>query len=138
MIQRCFDAAIPNHFAAHPDIAPHVGGPIDFTQAMRETAAYFFGEHGGLIFEWCAPGTYEVHIMLTREGRGAWGIQATQEALEQLNADRVWARIDPTNRPLAVHAIKSGFREVERRNLYPAGQPVPYRIFEWRKVCHPQ
>lgn len=138
MIFHCTDADIPNRFAAHPDIAPHIGGPIDFTQAMRETAAYFFGEHGGLIFEWCAPGIYEVHIMLTRAGRGSWGLRATQAALEQLNADRVWARIDPMNRPLVMHAIKSGFREVETRNLYPAGEPVSYRIFEWRNACRQQ
>lgn len=136
MIARCFDAAIPNHFAAHPDIAPHIGGPILFDDAMRETAAFFFGEHGGLIFEWCAPRTYEAHIMLTREGRGRWGLEATRQALDELKAERVWARIDPANRPLAMHALKAGFREVERRNLYPG--PAPYRIFEWRSICPPQ
>lgn len=134
MIWRCRDPHIPNHFARHPDIAPHIGGPVDFTGAMRDTAVFYFGIHGGLIFEWCAPGTYEAHIMLTKAGRGQWGLAATKAALTQLKAERVWARIDPVNRPLAIHALKAGFREVERRTLYPAGEPKAYRIFEWRKT----
>lgn len=131
MIRRVYDPVIPSAFSAHPDIAPHVGGPLNFTDAIRETAAFFFGEHGGLIFEWCAPGTYEAHIMLTREGRGKWGLDATRLALAELGAERVWARIDPDHRPLAMHALKSGFREVGRKSLYPG--PKTYRIFEWRK-----
>lgn len=133
MLERVTDPAILNHFSAHADIAPYVGGPIDFTNAMRETAVFLFGEHGGFIFEWCAPDTYEAHVMLTRDGRGAWGWNAAKQALEALGAKRVWARVD--NRPLALFVRRLGFREVETRTLYPAGQPVITRIFEWRNEC---
>lgn len=136
MLERVTDPAIPNYFAAHPDIAPTVGGPIDFTNAIRDTAVFLFGERGGFIFEWCAPDTYEAHVMLTREGRGAWGWNAAKQALEGLGAQRVWARVD--NRPLALFVRRLGFREAETRTLYPAGEPVVTRIFEWRNECPQQ
>ncbi len=133
LLDRTYRPEIPGYFSAHPDIAPYVDGPIDFTDAMRETAVFLFGEHGGLIFEWCAPGVYEAHIMLTREGRGAWGIAATKEALLKLGAEHVWARIMPGNRPLMMHASLCGFRKVELRTLHDGDEPVAYQIYEWRK-----
>lgn len=133
MIAETRDPSIINYFAAHPEIAPDIGGPLDFTKAMRPTARYFFGEHGGLIFEWCAPGTYEVHVMLTCEGRGRAGVEIVKQALELLGADHVWARIQKPH--VALFARWSGFREVEQRTLYVAGEASEWRIFEWRKQC---
>lgn len=127
MIRPITDPDIINHFANHPDIAIN----CDFSGAIRETARFYFGEHGGLIFEWCAPGTWEVHIMLTKAGRGRWGLEAVQDALTQLGAERVWARIQEPK--VAIFARWSGFREVEQRTLYADGEPSIWRIFEWRK-----
>ena len=132
LLDRTYRADILNYFAAHPEIAPYVGGPIDFTNAMHDANVYLFGEHGGLLFNWCAPRIYEVHIMLTRAGRGAWGIAATKEALAKLGADMVWARIEPGNRPLSQHAVRCGFRRVELKTLYALGQSKPYYLYEWR------
>jgi len=133
LLDRTYRPDILNYFAAHPDIAPAIGGPCDFTNAIRETTVYLFGEHGGLMFEWCAPDTYEVHIMLTKPGRGAWGYHATKEALRKLGAGKVWARIDPNNRALAIHASACGFQRVELKTLYVAGVPKAYHIYEWSK-----
>lgn len=133
MIERVYDPAIINAFSQHPEIVDEIGGPLDFTEAMRETAEYYFGEHGGLIFEWCAPGTYEVHVMLTRAGRGRAGVEIVKQALELLGADHVWARVQKPH--VALFARWSGFREVEQRTLYVAGEPSVWRIFEWRKPC---
>lgn len=123
------DPDVLNHFANHPDIA--MG--LDLTGSIRETALFLFGEHGGFLFEWTAPDTYEVHVMLTKAGRGAWGFAAALEAREAIGAGRLWARIDPANRALAYFTRKAGFREVETRTLYAGDAPAQWRIFEWRK-----
>ena len=133
LLDRTFRPEILNYFSAHPDIAPHVGGPLDFTNSIRETSVFLFGEHGGLMFEWCAPDTYEAHIMLTKQGRGAWGITATKEALVKLNAGRVWARIAVHNRALAIHAAICGFKRVETKTLWVGDDPHQYHIYEWSK-----
>ena len=133
LLDRTYRADLVNWFAAHPDIAPAIGGPIDFTSAIRETTVFLFGEHGGLIFEWCAPDTYEAHIMLTKAGRGAWGIEATKEALRKLGAGKVWARIVPDNRALAMHAVRCGFERLGIKTLYVGGEPRQYHIYEWSK-----
>lgn len=130
MIQRTFDAALINSFANHPDINPALGGQqLDFSGAIRDGTVFLFGEHGGYIFEWCAPGFYEGHVMLTRPGRGAWGLNALREALAALDAN-VWARVN--DRALAWFVTQAGFREVERRTLYAPAE-AEWRIFEWRK-----
>ena len=129
LLDRTYRPDIPAYFSGHPDIVQAIGGPLDFTRAFAEGTQFYFGEHGGLMFEWCAPSTYEVHIMLTKAGRGAWGVAATKEALRKLDASRVWARIIPANRPLAIHARLCGFRKVELRTL--AGKA--YHLYEWSK-----
>jgi len=129
LLDRTYRPDIPAYFSAHPDIVQAIGGPLDFTQAFARGTQFYFGEHGGLMFEWCAPRTYEVHIMLTKAGRGAWGVAATKEALRKLDASRVWARIVPANRPLAIHAQLCGFRKVELRVL----SDKAYHLYEWSK-----
>lgn len=132
LLDRTYRADLVNWFAAHPDIAPHIGGAVDFSNAIRETTIFLFGEHGGLIFEWHGPGVYEAHIMLTKAGRGAWGVAATKEALRKLEADLVWARIVPGNKPLAIHAAKCGFKRVALKTMHVADVPQVYHIYEWR------
>jgi RimJ/RimL family protein N-acetyltransferase len=73
--------------------------------------------------------------MLTKAGRGPWGFAAAKQARDMIGAERLWARIDPANKPLALFAMKAGFREVERRTLYQGETPHEWRIFEWRKEC---
>lgn len=108
----CTDAVIPNRFASHPDIAPDVNGPIDFTGAMNVSNVFLFGEHGGMIFEWKGPRTFEVHVMATKAGRGAWIFAATREAIgfmDAMGANHLWARIHPDKPHVGVLARQSGF-----------------------------
>jgi hypothetical protein len=136
MIREVRDAAIVNTFAQHPEIAPEIGGALDFTHAMRETAVFLFGEHGGFIYEWCAPETYEVHVMLTKAGRGKWGIEAVHRSLEmmaQRGATHIWARISA--RHIGLFARQAGFHEAGTRTLYHDGQPREWRIMNWRRPC---
>ncbi|SLK03726.1 hypothetical protein [Novosphingobium mathurense] len=142
MIRLCEDPDIINRFANHPEIVSHIGGPCDFSGAMRETNVFLFGEHGGFLFEWTSPETYEVHVMITPEGRGRWGFNAAIEArdmIESLGAKRLWARISDDRPDLALFTRRAGFREVERRVLYAGDVPGEWRIFEWRSErCHQQ
>ena len=131
MIAPTRDPAILNYFANHPDIAMD----LDLTGAIRETAVFLFGDHGGFLFEWSAPDTYEVHVMITKAGRGAWGFAAALEARAMLGASRIWARVAPDAKALAYFTRKAGFREIETRTLYAGDQPAVWRIFEWRKEC---
>jgi hypothetical protein len=137
LIAETRDPAIINHFAAHPEIAPHIGGPLDFTAAIRETAVYLFGEHGGFCYEWCAPGTYEGHVMLTEAGRGQWGLNAGKQSIrmmEERGATHLWCRIHPDDRRTALFVRWCGFEHVGDKTLnHP--EPGLWRIFDWRSEC---
>lgn len=136
MIAETRDPAIINEFAAHPDIAPDICGPIDFTNAIRETAVFLFGEYGGFVYEWCAPGTYEAHVMLTKAGRGTWGFAAVRQSLEMMaakGATHIWCRVrEPHVRFFAIHA---GFRDAGTQTLYHGDEPQSWPILDWRPPC---
>jgi hypothetical protein len=137
MIAETQDVALINHFAAHPDIAPHIGGPLDFTDAVRETTVYLFGDHGGFLFEWTAPATYESHVMLTAAGRGLWGFRAMRQAIAAMQAkgaERLWCRVRPQDEHIAFFARQGGFREAGEMTLYKP-QRALWRILEWRSEC---
>lgn len=140
ILQPTRDARLINGFASHPEVVEGTGCAVDLTGAIRPSNVFLFGEHGGFLFEWCAPGTYEVHVMLTRAGRGRWGFAAALEAratIENMGAERLWARVADERRDLACFTQRSGFREVERRVLFVGDEPSEWRIFEWRsKSCH--
>lgn len=138
MIAQTRDPLVLNRFAAHPDVAANIGGPLDFAGAMRETAIYYFGAHGCFCFEWCAPRTYEIHVMLTAVGRGRWGIAAVKRSLALMMAEHgaahVWARIKGEDKHIALFARWCGFREAEEMTLYTP-EPERWRIYEWRTQC---
>lgn len=125
------DPAVLNHFAQHPDIASEIGGPLDLTDALRETAVFLVGDHGLFCFEWCAPETYEIHVLLTKDGRGVWGFEAIHEALSAMSdrASHIWARVKA--RHIVFYARKAGFREVGEMTLCPG--PERWRIYDWRR-----
>jgi hypothetical protein len=131
MIRETRDPAVLNAFAAHPDIAPHVGGPLDFTAAIRPSTHYHFGEHGGFCYELTAPGTYEVHVMIEPVGRGKWAWAALEESVSLMSArgaETLWARIRADDRHIAAFAQRGGFRDTGRRL-------DDWRIFERRLQC---
>lgn len=121
-----------NYFANHPEIAPHIGGGADFTNAIRETAVFLHGAGGMFIYEWCAPCTYEVHVMLTEAGRGLWGFQAAKDSIAIMvakGADHLWCRIK--DRHVGIFARRAGFRDAGSQVLY-APERATYQILNWR------
>ncbi len=82
MIREVSDPAILNGFANHPEILPDLGGKeLDLSPGVNGSNVFLFGEHGGICWVWSAPGTYEAHVMMTRAGRGLWGVRAGREAI---------------------------------------------------------
>ena len=126
MIAEVSNPAIVNFFANHPD---NNSGPLlDLTGAMGPKTAYFLGKHGGFAFEWTAPGTYEVHAMVVKAGRGRWALDALETALRAMQgrAERFWARIEPDRPEIALFARLAGFRDCGANVL------APWRIYERR------
>lgn len=130
MLRQVWDLAVLNGFSARADIAPAVRGPLDFSGVDRSKTVFLFGDHGGFLFELSAPGEYEVHVMLTEAGRGRWGFAAAMEAravMERRGVKRLWARVDPEMRHLALFTRRAGFSK--------CGEMPPYHIYEWRPEC---
>lgn len=136
MIERVFDPAIINRFANDPEILPHIGGiAMDFSGAMNPANMFLFGVHGGFLYEWKGPQTYEVHVMITPQGRGAWAFAATRQSVRIMadnGANHLWARIHPERRDVAILAIKSGFRSAGTHELDTGQGPVVWQIYNWR------
>ena len=143
MIRSIDDAEIVNGFANHPDIRPDIGGVgrLDLTSAVQEPNVFLFGEHGGFCLSWSAPETYEVHTMITREGRGRWAIEAARSAIEQMierGARQMWTRVHPEARHTAMFTRIMGFREWGTNTLDIGDGPIAWRIFNWRHECQQQ
>lgn len=133
MIREIRDTTVLNQFAARPDIAPAIGGALDFSGVDLDRTVFLFGAFGGFLFELSAPDEYEVHVMLAEAGRGSWGFAAAIEARNEMarrGCRRLWARIDPALRHLVIFTRKAGFVR--------AGDLPPYQIFEWRPTCRQQ
>lgn len=134
MIERVFTATIPNTISAAPEVAPFVSGPIDFTGAMNPANIYLFGAHGGFIFEWKGPETYEVHTMTLASGRGAWVFRAARQALAMMadaGAAHIWARVHPDRDDIKALAVATGLRFA----CTHSHDGVDWRIYNWRTEC---
>jgi hypothetical protein len=115
------------------EVSEEIGGALDFSGVDRGNTIFLGGDQGAFLFERTAPDEYEVHVMLSHAGRGAWGFAAARYArdeMERRGARRLWARIDPAMRHLALFTRRAGFRK--------CGEMPPYDIFEWRKLCRQQ
>lgn len=132
------DPATINSFANHPDILPLITsrGDLDLTNAVKDPNVFLFGEHGGFCFIWSAPETFEVHVMLTKAGRGRWGFEAGKEGVRQMasrGANHLWARIHPERSETGLYARSAGFRDTGISHELDAGDgPIVWRIFNWR------
>lgn len=115
-----------NYFVNHPD---NLDGPqLDMSGAINPKTAFYIGEHGGFAFEWTAPRTFEVHAMVTREGRGKWALDALEYALRAMQdrANHFWCRIHPDAPHIALFARMTGFRMDDTTAL------APWRVFNRR------
>lgn len=140
LLERTFDAELVNWFANHPEIRPGLSGadPLDLAPAMNDANVFLFGDHGGFVFTWSAPQTYEVHVVITEAGRGRWGLDAAQEAVAAMvaaGATHLWTRAHPDRREIAFFAIRAGFRECGVHVLDMGEGPVAWRLFDWRLGC---
>jgi hypothetical protein len=132
------DPAIVNYFANHPDIRPSLGGsgPLELNAGMKPPNVFLFGEHGGFCWTWSAPQTFEVHVMLTRAGRGQWGVAWGREAIRHMAANgaaHLWGRVHPDRPEIAAYARLCGLRDTGTTHELDAGDgPVAWRIFNWR------
>src|SRR5690606_7801399 len=89
VIAETFDASLVNAFANHPAIRPELAGgtePLDLSQGVKPPNVFHFGEHGGILWTWSAPETFEAHVMLTPAGRGKWGVAAGRESIRLMSA----------------------------------------------------
>lgn len=138
MIRETADADEINSFANHPEIRPCLSGdgPLDLTPGIYSPNAYLFGQYGGFCFIWSGPGTYEVHVMITPEGRGAWGVRAGKQAISimaSLGMEHLWARMHPARPEMATYARLCGLSDTGIIHKLDAGDgPVSWRIFNWR------
>jgi hypothetical protein len=118
MLERSFDVDAINAAANHPDVRPYIGpaslGELDFEDAVADTNNWFLmGEHGGFVLVWSAPGVYEVHVFIAREGRGKWASKARQAMLDYAKANgakMLWARIAPTAKFVSLFARRGGMK----------------------------
>lgn len=134
MLDEVQDPSVINAFANHPEIAPLIGsdGDLDLSEAVREPNVFLMGEHGGFCFMWTAPGTFEVHVMLTEAGRGRWGFDAGKagvRAMADRGATQLWACIHPERGETGLFARMAGFADTGMR-LDRDG--VRWRIFNWK------
>ena len=121
MLIRCFDAAIANAAANHPDVRPYLGpsslGMLKFEDAIAEDKNWFLmGEHGGFALVWSAPTVYEVHVFILPEGRGKWAAKARISMLEfakENGAKLLWARISPKAKLVSMFARRGGMKPTE-------------------------
>jgi len=137
VIARVYGPAIVNAFANHPEILPDISddGELDLSPAVQKPNVAHFGAHGGLCWVWTAPDTYEGHVMLTKAGRGKWGISAGRQSvamMQELGARQLWCRVHPDKPHIGVFAAALGLRDTGQFNVLDAGQgPVRWRIFNW-------
>lgn len=126
MIRPVTCPATINYFANHPD--NNIGPLLDFTNAVGPKTAFYIGEHGGFAFEWSAPGTYEVHAMVAKGGRGRWALDAMKTALRAMSerANHFWARVHPDSPHIAMFARLAGFRDCGTDAL------APWRVYSRR------
>lgn len=137
MIAPCRDPAIINSFANHPEIRPFIGGEgdLDLTSITIDPNVALFGEHGGFCLSWTAPGTYEVHTMIVKQGRGRWALEAAREGIDHLvsiGVHHLWTRVHPEARNVE--------RFTRSMGMVPCGVlatdfgqgPINYNLFNWR------
>ncbi len=138
MIAETFDASLVNAFANHPAIRPELAGgtePLDLSQGVRPPNVFHFGEHGGILWTWSAPETFEAHVMLTPAGRGKWGVAAGRESIRRMSAraSHLWCRVHPERPEIGVYASLCGMADTGQTHELDIGDgPVAWRIFNWR------
>jgi len=141
VLERSFATIAINALANHPLIRPEIGGdpklPLDLTDVIDcDRNVCLMGEHGGFVYIWTGPNSYEVHTIIGENGRGKWALDAARESLAQMadnhGARHIWTRVAASQRNVRAFTIAAG--------LKPCGQDVfdfgngstVYNMYEWR------
>ena len=130
----CTDADLIDYYVNHPDIRPFIGGHGPLNVAL-------IGDHGGFLLSWTAPGTYEIHTVITPEGRGEWAFEwaaRSIEYMESIGADHLWTRIHPDHRHTAIFTRKMGLKPCGEVLTDAGDGPTPYKLYNRRIPCQQQ
>jgi hypothetical protein len=95
-------------------------------------------EHGGFLFQWSAPRTYEVHVMVLPEGRGRNAYRMAREGIGYIvafGAERLWARVAKGANGLRHYVAHAGFARCGTDVLDIGFGPVVYDLYQWEKRC---
>lgn len=99
-MMRTFDATVFNRIAAHPEIVAQFGQEQDFTEmaADPEFFALFNNAEGdgGMVFEWSAPGVWQMHSLFLPSCRGKRAIRDAidigREMFTTVGATMIWGQ----------------------------------------------
>jgi hypothetical protein len=145
-LTRTFDANRLNALVNHPAIRPTCGGDgesfIDLSTFLAKPKNHaVVWNHGGFLFEWTAPQTYEVHAMILPEGRGRLAYRKAFHGIQYIlshGAERLWARVAEGHEGLRHYTRAAGFKHCGIDVLDIGFGPVAYDLYQWRKPCPPQ
>lgn len=141
MIERTTDAAKVNAVVNFPAIRPFIGnvsaGDLDLAPLLDcARNVCLFGEHGGFLYHWCAPGVFEVHTFVMPDGRGAWARESAKASLtimrDDYAADMVWTRVAPDMPHVHRFALEAGFVDSGSDDFDIGGDLVTYNLLTWR------
>jgi hypothetical protein len=138
MLKRTFDAAAVNTIVNHPAVRPTLGGAgyLDLTAVVHDTRNYaLFGDHGGIVFARMQDAIYEAHTQVLPEGRGAWTLRMTQDALKMMfcgtEAIEILTQVPNGNRPAKILAqvIHGAYEFTNHVGLEVDGKPVATDVY---------
>lgn len=137
MIRRTMDAAFLNAIANDPCVRPWIGGdptePVDLSPILADTEnVAIVCEHGGWVLHKLAPGTYEIHTLFGKAGRGSFFRKAAFEMLRWMftrtDAVEILTKCPDDNPGARMAASWVGFRERFRRaDAWKPGVGVSYQ-----------
>lgn len=143
MITETVDAAIVNAVANSPDVRPYIGGVgyLDVTPVLENPLnVALWGDHGGWLYAWSAPGVYEVHTLVLPSGRGAWARKAAKQSLAMMadrDATMIWTRIRRDLRHVRAFAVMCGLRSAGVASFDLGDGAHDYELMTWRPTpCH--
>jgi hypothetical protein len=140
---RTRDADLINGFANHPEIRPFIGGvgELDLSAATRDPHFALAGGYGCFVLTWTAPETYEVHTLITPEGRGQWAFAFARDCIAYMvgqGASHLWTRVHPKHRHTAIFTRKVGFKPCGQVLTSFGEAPEIYNLYNWRMPCQQQ
>jgi hypothetical protein len=136
--RRQYHPAFLNELANDPRIRPMCGGdgPLDFSAFVANPKNHALAwNHGAFLFLWTAPQTYEVHIMVSPEGRGREAYHMAHVGISYITAfgaNHLWARVRKGDVALRHYTAQAGFEHCGTDVV----DDVVYDLYQWRKRCH--